>query len=205
MKKVKNQSFYEFIMKVHSISKIGLTYSKDPYALENYLELSELSSKMLKNFSNVDFKRPQYFSKDLYPTPNVSVRMIILDDQQQVLLVKEKVDGGYTLPGGWADLFESPVEAIRKECLQEAGATVDVEKLSGVYHFDFHQHGSPQSQYVLVFKGRLTKPLQPFGHEIIDVGFFPIDQLPKKLSFKIDRKDLIRMITDANKGVTAFE
>jgi 8-oxo-dGTP diphosphatase len=205
MKKVKNQSFYEFIMKVHSISKIGLTYSKDPYALENYLELSELSSKMLKNFSNVDFKRPQYFSKDLYPTPNVSVRMIILDDQQQVLLVKEKVDGGYTLPGGWADLFESPVEAIRKECLQEAGATVDVEKLSGVYHFDFHQHGSPQSQYVLVFKGRLTKPLQPFGHEIIDVGFFPFDQLPKKLSFKIDRKDLIRMITDANKGVTAFE
>ena len=205
MKKVKNQSFYEFIMKVHSISKIGLTYSKDPYALENYLELSELSSKMLKKFSNVDFKRPQYFSKDLYPTPNVSVRMIILDDQQQVLLVKEKVDGGYTLPGGWADLFESPVEAIRKECLQEAGATVDVEKLSGVYHFDFHQHGSPQSQYVLVFKGRLTKPLQPFGHEIIDVGFFPIDQLPKKLSFKIDRKDLIRMITDANKEVTAFE
>jgi 8-oxo-dGTP diphosphatase len=205
MKKVKNQSFYEFIMKVHSISKIGLTYSKDPYALENYLELSELSSKMLKNFSNVDFKRPQYFSKDLYPTPNVSVRMIILDDQQQVLLVKEKVDGGYTLPGGWADLFESPVEAIRKECLQEAGATVDVEKLSGVYHFDFHQHGSPQSQYVLVFKGRLTKPLQPFGHEIIDVGFFPIDQLPKKLSFKIDRKYLIRMITYANKGVTSFE
>jgi 8-oxo-dGTP diphosphatase len=205
MKKVKNQSFYEFIMKVHSISKIGLTYSKDPYALENYLELSELSSKMLKNFSNVDFKRPQYFSKDLYPTPNVSVRMIIFDDQQQVLLVKEKVDGGYTLPGGWADLFESPVEAIRKECLQEAGATVDVEKLSGVYHFDFQHHGSDQSQYVLVFKGRLTKPLQPFGHEIIDVGFFPIDQLPKKLSFKIDRKDLIRMITDANKGVTAFE
>jgi 8-oxo-dGTP diphosphatase len=205
MKKVKNQSFYEFIMKVHSISKIGLTYSKDPYALENYLELSELSSTMLKNFSNVDFKRPQYCSKDLYPTPNVSVRMIILDDQHRVLLVKEKVDGGYTIPGGWADLFESPVEAIRKECLQEAGATVDVEKLSGVYHFDFHHHDSPQSQYVLVFKGRLTKPLQPFGHEIIDVGFFPIDQLPKKLSFKIDRKDLIRMIKDANQEVTAFE
>ena len=205
MKKVKNQSFYEFIMKVHSISKIGLTYSKDPYALENYLELSELSSKMLKSFTNVDFKRPQYFSKDLYPTPNVSVRMIILDDQQQVLLVKEKVDGGYTLPGGWADLFESPVEAIRKECLQEAGATVDVEKLSGVYHFDFHHHGSDQSQYVLVFKGRLTKPLQPFGHEITDVGFFSLNQLPKKLSFKIDRKDLIRMIKDANQEVTAFE
>jgi 8-oxo-dGTP diphosphatase len=205
MKKVKNHSFYEFILKVHSISKIGLTYSKDPYALENYLELSQLSSTMLKSFTNVDFKRPQYFSKDLYPTPNVSVRMVILDRNQHVLMVKEKVDGGYTLPGGWADLFESPVEAIQKECLQEAGATVEVEKISGVYHYDFIHRGSAQSQYVLVFKGRLTKPLKPWGHEITDVKFFPLNQLPKMLSNKIDRKDLIRMIKDAMQEVTAFE
>jgi 8-oxo-dGTP diphosphatase len=205
MKKVKHHSFYEFILKVHSISKIGLTYSKDPYALENYLELSELSSSMLKSFTNIDFKRPQYFSKDLYPTPNVSVRMVILNDLNHVLLVKEKVDGGYTLPGGWADLFESPVEAIRKECMQEAGATVDVEKLSGVYHFDFLHRGSAQSQYALVFKGRLTKPLKPWGHEITDVKFFSLTQLPKTLSFKIERKDLVKMIKDAMQEVTAIE
>lgn len=205
MKKFKHHSFYEFILKVHSISKIGLTYSKDPYALENYLELSELSSSMLKSFTNIDFKRPQYFSKDLYPTPNVSVRMVILNDLNHVLLVKEKVDGGYTLPGGWADLFESPVEAIRKECMQEAGATVDVEKLSGVYHFDFLHRGSAQSQYALVFKGRLTKPLKPWGHEITDVKFFSLTQLPKTLSFKIERKDLVKMIKDAMQEVTAIE
>lgn len=205
MKKVKNHSFYEFIMKVHSISKIGLTYSKDPYALENYEELSELSSRMLKSFTKVNFNRPQYFSKNLYPTPNVSVRMVIFNDLNQVLLVKEKVDGGYTLPGGWADLFESPVEAISKECMQEAGATVEVEKLSGVYHYDFLHRGSAQSQYVLVFKGRLTKPLKPWGHEITDVGFFPLSQLPKTISFKIERKDLVKMIKDAMQEVTVIE
>lgn len=205
MKKVKNHSFYEFIMKVHSISKIGLTYSKDPYALENYEELSELSSRMLKSFTKVNFNRPQYFSKNLYPTPNVSVRMVIFNDLNQVLLVKEKVDGGYTIPGGWADLFESPVEAISKECMQEAGATVEVEKLSGVYHYDFLHRGSAQSQYVLVFKGRLTQPLKPWGHEITDVGFFPLSQLPKTISFKIERKDLVKMIKDAMQEVTFIE
>lgn len=205
MKKVKNHSFYEFIMKVHSISKIGLTYSKDSYALENYEELSELSSRMLKSFTKVNFNRPQYFSKNLYPTPNVSVRMVIFNDLNQVLLVKEKVDGGYTLPGGWADLFESPVEAISKECMQEAGATVEVEKLSGVYHYDFLHRGSAQSQYVLVFKGRLTQPLKPWGHEITDVGFFPLSQLPKTISFKIERKDLVKMIKDAMQEVTFIE
>jgi 8-oxo-dGTP diphosphatase len=205
MKSKKNQSFYEFIMKVQAISKVGLTYSKDAYALENYQELSDLSTKMLKSFTKLNFSRPQYFERDLYPTPNVSVRMIILNQKQEVLLVKEKVDKGYTLPGGWADLFESPVEAIRKECMQEAGADVKVSHLTGVYHFDFEHHGQAQSQYVMVFKGTLNAPLKPFGHEILDVKFFPINQLPKQLSFKIERADLIKMISDAQKGETFFE
>ncbi len=205
MKSKENLSFYEFILKVQAISKIGLTYSKDAYALENYHELNEVSSKMLKKFTKVNFKRPQYFERDIYPTPNVSVRMIIFNDKQEVLLVQEKIDKGYTLPGGWADLFESPVEAIRKECMQEAGADVRVNQLTGVYHFDYEHRGQAQSQYVLVFKGTLKGPLKPFGHEITDVKFFSVKQLPKKLSFKIERADLIKMIEDAQKGETFFE
>ncbi len=205
MKSTKNLAFYEFIMKVQAISKIGLTYSKDAYALENYQELSDLSTTMLKDFTDINFKRPQYFERDLYPTPNVSVRMIVFNDKQEVLLVKEKVDQGYTLPGGWADLFESPVEAITKECLQEAGADVKVTQLTGVYHYDFQHRGQAQSQYVIVFKGVLKGPLKPFGHEILAVKFFPVNQLPKQLSFKIERKDLIKMLADAQKGETYFE
>jgi len=205
MKSTKNLAFYEFIMKVQAISKIGLTYSKDAYALENYQELNDLSTKMLKDFTNVNFKSPQYFERDLYPTPNVSVRMIVFNDKQEVLLVKEKVDQGYTLPGGWADLFESPVEAITKECMQEAGADVKVTQLTGVYHYDFQHRGQAQSQYVIVFKGALKGPLQSFGHEILAVKFFSVNQLPKQLSFKIERKDLIKMLADAQKGETYFE
>ncbi len=205
MKPKDNLAFYEFIIKVQSISKIGLTYSKDAYALENYQELSDLSSKMLKEFTKIDFNRPQYFQRDLYPTPNVSVRMIIFNEQSDVLLVREKVDGGYTIPGGWADLFESPVEAITKECMQEAGAEVKVEKLTGVYHYDFSHRGQSESQYVLVFQGSLLAPLKTWGHEITDVQFFPLNKLPKTISPKIQRKDLIKMIEDAQKGVTYFE
>jgi ADP-ribose pyrophosphatase YjhB (NUDIX family) len=160
---------------------------------------------MLKHFTHVNFNRPQYFDRDIYPTPNVSVRMIIFNQKQEILLVKEKVDHGYTLPGGWADLFESPVEAIQKECMQEAGADVVVSHLSGVYHFDFVHHGQSQSQYVLVFKGALKGALKPFGHEITEVKFFPTNRLPKNLSFKIERHDLLKMIADAQRGETYFE
>jgi 8-oxo-dGTP diphosphatase len=205
MKPKKNLAFYEFIMKVQAISKIGLTYSKDPYAIENYIELSMLSTSMLKDFSQVNFDRPHYFSKDLYPTPNVSVRMLAFNDQHELLMVKEKVDDGYTIPGGWADLYESPVEAITKECLQEAGAKVKVTKLVGVYHFDFLHHGLSESQYVLVFTGKIIGPILPFGHEITAVNFFPLSALPKKLSHKLPRKDLLRMIKDAKNAEAAFE
>ena len=56
---------YDFVLKVQSISKIGLTYSQDPYALTNYRELNNLSTKFLEDFENVKLDRPNYFSKDI--------------------------------------------------------------------------------------------------------------------------------------------
>ena len=54
--------FYDFVVKVHSIAKIGLTYSKDPYAITNYNEINNLSLKMLENFEDVKFDRNNYFT-----------------------------------------------------------------------------------------------------------------------------------------------
>lgn len=205
MKSKEQLAFYEFIMKVHSVAKIGLTYSKDAYALENYEELATLSKTMLEKFTKIKFDKPFHFAKDVYPTPNVSVRMIIFNDRQELLMVKEKVDGGYTIPGGWADLFESPVAAITKECLQEAGAKVKVTKLVGVYHFDFYHQGQAESHYTLVFKGILNGPLTAHGHEISEVGFFPLHRLPRKFSHKLSKQDLLRMIEDAKLKESHFE
>lgn len=205
MKKYPSKSVYEFILKVQSIAKIGLLYSKDPYALENYEELNTLSRSFIDAFHEVNLTKPSVFPKEIYPTPNVSVRVVLFNEAGEVLLVKEKVDEGYTIPGGWADVFESPAEAAIKECKQEAGADIILKRLVGVYHFDFHAHGQLQDQYVLVFEGRVIGPLHPFGHEIIEVGYFNPDQLPSPISKKIKKKDLVIMINHARKGVTHFE
>ena len=92
--------FYDFVVKVHSIAKIGLTYSKDPYSTDNYKELNELSKQMLENFMNVKFDRPNMFTKDVYPTPNVSCRTLIVNSKNEVLLVKEANTNTWSLPGG---------------------------------------------------------------------------------------------------------
>jgi 8-oxo-dGTP diphosphatase len=197
------KTFYEFIMRVQAIAKIGLKFSKDPYALENYQELNDVSLNMLKNFMGLNFEEPNYFTKDAYPTPNVSVRVLLINDKDEILYVKEKDGEGYTLPGGWADINQSPVEAAVTECFQEAGATVTIDALVGVYDFSSQSVGS--SQYCLVFLGKVIGPLVPFGHEILEVKYVHKDQLPTPISWKLPRPDLKRMIVDAFKDKAHFE
>ena len=104
---MKINNFLDFIIKVQSISKIGLLYSKDPYAIENYEALNNLSIEMLENFENIDLNKNNYFQKDIYPTPNISVRVIIFNENKEIMFVKEKRQQNYSLPGGWCDLYDS--------------------------------------------------------------------------------------------------
>ena len=116
---------YDFVLKVQSIAKIGLIYSTDPYAISNYKEINELTVKFLEDFMEVKFDRPNFFKRDIYPTPNVSVRTVILNsDRSKVIMVREAKTHNYSLPGGWADLYDSPCKTAVNECQQEAGADI---------------------------------------------------------------------------------
>lgn len=42
----------EFIKKVQSIAQIGLSFSTDPYAIDNYEELRKISIRMLKEYTS---------------------------------------------------------------------------------------------------------------------------------------------------------
>ena len=77
-----SKEIYDYIIKIQAIAKIGLVYSKDPYAITNYTEINNLSKKFLEDFMNVKIDRPNYFSKETYPTPSVSVRCIILNKER---------------------------------------------------------------------------------------------------------------------------
>ena len=111
---MKFEEFYDFVVKVHSIAKIGLTYSTDPYAIDNYKELNELSKEMLEHFMDVKFDKPSMFTKEIYPTPNISVRTLI-GKNNKLLCVREANSGLWSFPGGWCDLYESPSKSAFNE------------------------------------------------------------------------------------------
>ncbi len=199
-----NNEFYEFLLKVHSIAKIGQVYSRDPYAIVNYKEINDLTRDMLENFVNVKFNRPSMFSRDIYPTPNVSVRTVIFNELGQVLLVREKVDGGYSLPGGWCDLYESPSEAAIKECLQEAGADVKIVRLLGILNRTPFKGPLNVPEYMIAFKGEIKGPFVEIGFETTDARFFDIDKLPP-ICPKVRVEEVLKMINAAQTGMVMFD
>ena len=197
--------FYDFLIRIQAIAKTGLTYSKDPYAITNYKEINDLSLKMLEDFVNVKFDRPNYFTKDIYPTPNVSVRTVILSkDRNKVLMVRESSLGTYSLPGGWADLYDSPSKTAKNECSQEAGADIEVVRLVGVLDRTPFKSSSSIPEYVVVFEGRIVGNLHEHEYETDDVGWFNIDNLPE-ISRKTSKEELLRMILAAKENRTIFD
>ena len=200
-----SKQIYDYILKIQSIAKIGLVYSKDPYAITNYQEINDLSMKMLEEFLEVKFDRPNYFQRDIYPTPNVSVRTVIFDDARtRVLMVREANLGTYSLPGGWADLYDSPSQTAKNECSQEAGADIEIIRLVGITNRTPFKEPTSIPEFVVIFEARLKGELHDHQYETDDVKFFPVDNLPE-ISRKTTKGELERFIFAARDGQTIFD
>lgn len=186
-------NFYDYLIKVESIAKIGRVFSTDKYALDNYKELEEITTAAIKDFTNVKFDRPNYFSREIYPTPSISCRGILVNENNELLLVQEEVDGKYSLPGGWCDLYDSPKEATAREFLEEAGMEVDVQNLVAIINRTPLKGSGSVPEYAMYFKCKLKLDHHIHDHEILNVSFFPLDNLPE-LSCKVTRDEFNRVI-----------
>ncbi len=170
----------QYIMKVLSVSKIGQKYSKDDYALENYEELEALSLEML-NQTFVEKVEENLFVRDIYPTPNVSVRVMIVNENDEVLFVKEADEKKWTVPGGWCDLFLSAQDNAIKEVSEEVGIDVTIDRMLAVFLREkYRPINIALSDYVMYFKATVSSDIKfNIGFEVEDVAWYSMDDLPE--------------------------
>ncbi len=167
---------------IQAIAQNGLTYSENPYDLERYQQLQAIAAEILTNYTGIDNARwlALWQGESGYATPKVDVRGAVFRDGK-VLLVQERSDGGWTLPGGWADVGDSPATAVVREIREEAGFETEATKLLAVYDRDAPHHGHPplaHHVYKLFFRCEITGGAPSVSLETAAVAFFAREQIP---------------------------
>ncbi|MCM3699344.1 NUDIX hydrolase [Paenibacillus macerans] len=170
----------EWAKQIQAISQAGLAYSKDMYDLERFEMLRDLSVDILNRYTEVETEkiRSLFAAETGYATPKVDVRGVVFQDDR-ILLVKERIDGAWALPGGWADIGLSPKEIAVKEVKEESGLDVVPIRLMAVLDKKFHQHPpEPWHVYKLFMLCEIAGGEAEPGMETLQVGFFGKDELP---------------------------
>jgi len=185
-----------WVRELQALAQAGLTFARDPYDLERYRRLRSLAAEMLSVGASAPLERiSALFEQDVgYPTPKVDVRAAVIR-AGQILLVREISDGGWTLPGGWADVNQSAAQCVEREALEESGFQVQAVKLAAVW--DARRQGSsrphPYTIYKLFFLCRLIGGEARPSLETSEVGFFPADQLPPLSLGRVNGAQIARM------------
>ena len=171
----------EWARTLQALAQNGLTFSRDPFDRERYTQLQELAVQMLSTELAIpaDQARAFWEGERGYATPKVDVRGGVFDGDQ-VLLVRERSDGRWTLPGGWVDVNDAPSQAVAREIHEESGYHARAVKLAALVDKNRHPHPPGVYHiYKLFFVCELTGGSPRAGEETDAVAFFPVRALPE--------------------------
>ncbi|MGH3648338.1 MAG: NUDIX hydrolase [Micromonosporaceae bacterium] len=187
-------------VEIAALAQNGLNYGNDRYEIARYRRLQEISAEVMSLVSSHPGETFHHAIEAEFghATPKVDVRGALFDGDGRVLLVRERVDGRWTLPGGWADALDTPTEAVVREVAEEAGLKVRVTRLAAVYD-GFRRNGHPTAPfhiYKLMFLlERLddAEPVAGLDEETTGVGFFALDALPELSTRRTNEDQLHRL------------
>ncbi len=178
--------------RLQAIAQTGLTYAGSAYDTERYEEIREIAAELMAAHFNASAAEVlDLMSRDTgYATPKVDVRAAVFQ-ADRILLVREREDGCWTLPGGWADVGDSPAKAVVREVKEESGYDVRVTKLAALFDRDLHGHPPiPWHAYKGFFLCEVTGGEPANSTETDGVGFFAVNELPPLSLTRINEEEI---------------
>lgn len=187
----------QWAKKLQALAQNGLTFAKDPFDVERYQAVRQIAAEMLAAGSGVE---PQkiltLLEKEVgYCTPKVDVRAVVFNDAGDLLFVKERSDGGWSLPGGWADPCQSAAECVLREVREESGYEVRATKLAAVFDRERHPHTPPFASHVykLFFLCEIIGGQPAETLETSAWGFFGENAIPPLSISRITPDEIARL------------
>jgi ADP-ribose pyrophosphatase YjhB (NUDIX family) len=178
-----------------AMAQTGLAFTQDPFDRQRYTRLRELAAHLLAQGSDEEYTRVLEGLKvdEGYATPKVDVRGAAFREGR-IMLVREISDDKWTLPGGWADVNQTPSTCIVREIAEESGFEARVLKLAAVFDFQTrNRRHSRESIYKLFFICELTGGTATPSEETSAIEFFAPDSLPTLSEGRSTAEQILRM------------
>jgi ADP-ribose pyrophosphatase YjhB (NUDIX family) len=173
---------------IQAIAQTGLAFSSDPYDLDRYAALRRLAARIMAEHTAATPQRIEtlFDAETGYATPKIGVRGAVFDAAGRILMVREVVDENrWTLPGGWADVNQTPAQSVVREVFEESGYQVRAVKLAAVW--DRARQAQPAMAFSVVrmfFLCSLTGGASATSLETSEVGWFGENDIPEDLSLR---------------------
>jgi ADP-ribose pyrophosphatase YjhB (NUDIX family) len=181
---------------IQAIAQSGLTFATGEYDIVRYQQLMELAAEITADHLGADkgTLHKNFLAQSGYATPKVDVRGAIVRDGK-ILLVQEKVDGNWCMPGGWADVGESPSAMVVREVREESGLIVVPRKVIGV--FDANRAGERPvalyHAYKIVFLCDVLSGEPRGSDETLDARYFSFDEIPPLSGTRTEQRHLVEI------------
>ena len=176
-----NSELLTLAKRVQALAENGLHYAEGDYDRDRYNELEAIAARMMSLLTghSVETIRMATPEKNGYRTPKVDVRSVIFNDRDEILMVRERVDGLWSMPGGWCDVGYTPREVAEKEAFEEAGIRVKATRLLAILDKKCHEHPDDlYYAYKIFLECKASDYRISTGMETLDVGFFSHENLP---------------------------
>lgn len=200
MNRLQQSDWTRWCARLQALAQTGLTFARDAYDVERYKELREIAAQMLAAGAQVELPAlGRWLETDTgYATPKVDVRGVIFRDQK-LLLVRERSDGLWTLPGGWADVGESPADNVVREVREETGFDTRVTRLLALFDRALHPHEPPFPFHVykIFLRCEITGGMAQQSSETSEVAFFAEAELPELSLTRVTPWQIRRMFEHA--------
>jgi ADP-ribose pyrophosphatase YjhB (NUDIX family) len=198
----------DWAREIFSLSQSGLTYTSNQYDIERYKRLQSLTAEIIASESKISKETvlDSFSMQAGYITPKVDVRGAVVRDGK-ILLIQERADGKWAMPGGWADLGNSPASVAEREVWEESGFRVKAEKVVAVIDANRIEPMEFYHAYKIIFLCTLLEGEPRISYETLAVDFFDPHHLPPLSSYRTNEgmlQEVFAHVEDPNRP-TAFD
>ncbi|MCP5094719.1 MAG: NUDIX domain-containing protein [Chloroflexi bacterium] len=172
---------------LRDIAANGGRFASNVYDRENYERITTIAMEMMGMATAVSLSAIEPLRHTLFaqPSPIPVVDAAIINEQNEILLIRRADNGLWAMPGGGTMVGESPAEAAVREGWEETGIRSESIGLVGIFDSLNHNGQSPNQLYQIVFLCRplnLDNPDLPHHpQETLEKAWFSEDTLPSDL------------------------